>query len=502
MLLDITDLFMGLSYALDAVEAETVGATRGHGERVAYLASKMLKAHGCSDQELVDYAGVCMLHDNAVSESLREEFRLKNSAGSPDDVRQEGLTGRSGGKLGAHCILGEREIRRLPFRTDVGRIILHHHERADGKGPFGLTEDQTCLKGQILHLADSLDLGFDLRRLDRVGYGHLRRFLEEERGRLFSDCAVDLFNRALPYEDLARLRDCGQEACLRETVPVSVRSYTDGEVKGIATFFAGIVDYKSSITKAHSLGVAAKAEAMARHYGWSQDKVTRFYFAGAFHDIGKMLVPHDILEKPDKLDPQEFQTMATHAEATRKILSGIGGIGDITEWASNHHEKLDGTGYPRGLKADRLSVEDRLMACIDIYQALTEERPYKKGLPHEKAAGIMRSMAADGKIDAGIVEEMDRFFGQYQSREPLSSEKTGGDRAGKREPEGAGTEGTGLEKTGLKTRGPEGAAAEGADMGEGRLDWKCPVCGYLFEGEEPPETCPVCGAAGYRFEPV
>ena len=115
-----------------------------------------------------------------------------------------------------------------------------------------------------------------------------------------------------------------------------------------------IVDSKSSFTKNHSIGVAQKAETMAKHYGFAHEKIVRFVFAGAVHDIGKMVVGNDILEKPDKLDAGEFSQMKNHAAETYKILSSIQRLEDITEWASNHHEKLDGTGYSRRLSAEQL----------------------------------------------------------------------------------------------------------------------------------------------------
>lgn len=144
-----------------------------------------------------------------------------------------------------------------------------------------------------------------------------------------------------------------------------------------------------SFTKDHSAGVAEKAKRMAEHYQWEHEKVMRYYFAGAMHDIGKLIVGNEILEKPDKLTTDEFSQMKDHAAATCRVLHEINGFDDIVEWAANHHEKLDGSGYSRGLDASALSFEDRLMACIDIYQALTEPRPYKDGMDHCKAMKIM-----------------------------------------------------------------------------------------------------------------
>jgi HD-GYP domain-containing protein (c-di-GMP phosphodiesterase class II) len=138
--------------------------------------------------------------------------------------------------------------------------------------------------------------------------------------------------------------------------------------------------------------------------------VDKLYLAGAFHDIGKLAIPNTILEKPGKLEPAEFKKMQEHALYSYKILSKIHGFEDICSWACAHHEKLDGSGYPFGTKGDKLNHNQRLLCCIDIYQALTEPRPYKKPFSHETAIKMMRSMAAAGKIDRQITEDIDRVF--------------------------------------------------------------------------------------------
>lgn len=166
---------------------------------------------------------------------------------------------------------------------------------------------------------------------------------------------------------------------MRREVPTEMEEYTDQEIRNIAETFAKIVDYKSSFTKNHSLGVAEIADKMADFYNFDPSHRIRFYFAAALHDVGKLIIPNDILEKPGKLTSDEFVQMKTHAYATFEVLNKIPGLEDIAILASRHHEKLDGSGYPFGLKEENLSFDEKLLACIDIYQALTESRPYKDG---------------------------------------------------------------------------------------------------------------------------
>lgn len=132
--------------------------------------------------------------------------------------------------------------------------------------------------------------------------------------------------------------------------------------------------------------------------------------AGALHDIGKMAVGNEILEKPDKLKDEEFDKMKNHAGYTYLILSQVDGFEDIRDWTALHHEKLNGKGYPFGKTADELNEQERIMECVDIYQALTEERPYKKGMSHEKTCDILDDMAQKGFIDSTISNKIREFF--------------------------------------------------------------------------------------------
>lgn len=102
--------------------------------------------------------------------------------------------------------------------------------------------------------------------------------------------------------------------------------------------------------------------------------------------------------------------MKHHAAYTYYILSDINGFDEIRDWAAFHHERLDGTGYPFGKTAEELNVEERIMAGADIYQALTESRPYKSGMPHNKACSILYDMANKGWIDSDVVSNIDKCF--------------------------------------------------------------------------------------------
>ncbi len=144
-------------------------------------------------------------------------------------------------------------------------------------------------------------------------------------------------------------------------------------------------------TYRHSMFVCGSLAFFAHARGLRGDELKQLTMAGFLHDAGKACIPLAILDKPGKLDDIETQIMRTHPEHSREILLRESGLSrDIVEMAVHHHEKLDGTGYPDGLKGAELSDLVRLTAIADVYSALTEERAYKPALPPERALNMMK----------------------------------------------------------------------------------------------------------------
>lgn len=401
MVISINNILYALADSLDCVEHELFGATNYHSRRVAYMAIKMGKAFGLKDKELLNLAASAVLHDNALTEYNQSELNRGL------DV----LSDKSTVNLKDHCVMGEENVSTLPYFREAKGAILYHHEEADGTGPFGLKSEETPLFSQLIHIADIVDVAFDLGSVDYNKYKRVMNFVDGSRKTRFADKTVDVFNQVCTYGELERMDNEYVVTLLKNALPIIPVDYTNENLEGISSMFAKITDYKSEFTSSHSQGVADKARKMARYYGCGDDEIAKMYFAGALHDIGKLKVENDILEKPDKLTSEEYTQIKTHAYVTWEVLGGIDGIEDIRHWAAYHHEKLDGSGYPFGKTGDDLDRNDRLMACIDIYQALSEDRPYKKGIPHARAMEILRNEVGRGKLDGNIVEDIDRCFG-------------------------------------------------------------------------------------------
>lgn len=404
----MNDIMYALSYALDSVEAELIGGTRYHSRRVALIAVRMGKVLHMNDGELLKLAAASVLHDNALTEYNLSEAVTDPVTGLPEGNKVEPEVFPV--FLMRHCVIGERNLSILPFYQGIHNVIRYHHECADGSGPFGKKASEVPCFAKLVHLADQTDIKFDLSDISEEKYRNITAYIQNNTGVLFDGETAGAFLAAFPYEKTNVLHGEKVSDNLRAELPVIYKDYTEKDLMNIAALFAKIVDYKSSFTHDHSLGVAEKARRVAADWGYSSEQQAWIYFAGALHDIGKLVIKNDVLEKPARLTSSEYQYVQTHAFVSWQILNFIAGMKEIASWAGLHHEKLDGSGYPFGKTAKELGRNERLMVCIDIYQALTEKRPYKDGITHEEAISIMNDMVSEGKIDAEITADIDRLF--------------------------------------------------------------------------------------------
>ena len=394
MELDVLGLVAACSYALDCVETELVHVTSRHAKRVAYMSVCVAEQFGICGKDLQDLAVYALLHDNALTQYIQEELHSNLT-----DMKEMP-------RIGVHCSIGEENIQGFPFHTDVKNVILYHHENADGSGPFGKKSEEVPLFSRIIHLCDLLDQACCRKAFTTETWEWAKDVLKRIRGTMVDEECAEAFEKIFSEEYFLSLGG-NFEASLWNKVPRQKQELDFSQIKKLAGFFAKIVDYKSPFTSTHSIGVAERAEKLSRYMGFDEETVQKMYLAGALHDIGKVAVGNEILEKPDRLTDAEFAVMKHHAAYTYNILSEIDDFEEIRDFAAFHHERLDGTGYPFGKDASELNVQERMMACIDIYQALTESRPYKKGMSHERACEILKNMADKGWLDMDIIDKIE-----------------------------------------------------------------------------------------------
>jgi HD-GYP domain-containing protein (c-di-GMP phosphodiesterase class II) len=155
-------------------------------------------------------------------------------------------------------------------------------------------------------------------------------------------------------------------------------------------------------TAGHQQRVAQLSAAIAGLLGWDEERCEDVRVAASLHDIGKVVVPAEILTKPGSLSTPEYELVKSHAAAAGEILSGIEWAGPITQTILQHHERLDGSGYPLGLEGEAIIPEARVLAVADVFEAMVSHRPYRPALPAEAALAELRG-GAGAQYDASIV---------------------------------------------------------------------------------------------------
>ncbi len=176
-------------------------------------------------------------------------------------------------------------------------------------------------------------------------------------------------------------------------------------IENVIISMANAVEAKDAYTQGHIHRVASMAVNLGRKMGLCPKDTDALWLSGILHDIGKIGVPREILNKPGRLDPDEWATIKRHPDMGYKICLPLKRtLGPALEAIRHHHEKLDGSGYPDGIRGEDISVLARIMAVVDIFDALNTDRPYRKGMPREKSFEILVQEAEEGKLDREIVQ--------------------------------------------------------------------------------------------------
>lgn len=390
---NVNELLSSLSYGLDFVEKDLMSNVTNHGRRVAYIASRIGQKLNLSDKRLVDLISYSLLHDCGVTRAL-----LHTS--TEMDYRKAELTH-------LHCMEGERIIEVFPFFEPVKKVILYHHECYDGSGHFGIAGEKIPFYSRIIALADFVAIEYS----EGVHYKSILRAVKSKQGSFDPQLAELLFELGKNIEFWLSMDDAFVSDALKRNMPCLIQNLNYRDMRFVSQIFSRIIDAKSPFTGKHSREISEKTGLLCRYYRYDEDQYWQMRIAADLHDLGKLMVPNSILDKPASLTPEEIAVIQSHTFYTRRALEKISGFENITEWAANHHEKLNGSGYPYGFSEDRLDFNSRILACVDIYQALTEDRPYRPALPHDKALQVLHKMAQQHLIDGGIVEDVNAVFG-------------------------------------------------------------------------------------------
>ena len=315
-------------------------------------------------------------------------------------ARQEHMTKEI---IAARCERGADIARRLGFPEETVTAIHSLDEHWNGNGyPEGKRADEIPLFSRILNIAQTAEVF-----LARGGSDEALGVLRERRGRWFDPALVDTvtsWKKDRAWWNAVSAPDQMTQVAALEPAHAA-REVDDAGLDQVCEAFAEIIDAKSPFTYAHSTNVAMYACAIGEMLGFDAATLQRTRRAGLLHDIGKVGVSNRILDKNGPLADDERAAVQSHPMYTWEILGRVGAFASFARQASTHHEKLDGSGYPWKLRGDELDAPARAMVVADIYEALTANRPYRAGMPVEKALGILENERG-AKLDGDAIDAL------------------------------------------------------------------------------------------------
>jgi HD-GYP domain-containing protein (c-di-GMP phosphodiesterase class II) len=391
------DLVASLSDAMDLVTLNLAN----HHNRVAYIAASIADEYGLTkdDQDDLLFAGV--LHDIG---ALSRKERIDTLTFHTEHQDK-------------HSELGYLVLKQLQPLSGVASIIRHHHVSwANGEG-CECQGEQVLFGSHILRLADRVDVLIDRNQEILQQVEPIRQKIRQWSGEMFMPELVEVFlavsSRECFWFDIV---SPSLKVTLSSMVGLEATELDIDELIDLSNLFRQIIDFRSRFTAAHSSGVASCAEALAKLADFSGRECKMMRVAGYLHDLGKLAVPTEILEKSGKLTADEFNIVKTHPFLGFRLLEPVRDLDVINAWASFHHERMDGTGYPFHHDAANLPLGSRIVAVADVYTALAEDRPYRRGLDQSESLRLLRSMGNEGKLDMEIVSSLSEQADEVDSK--------------------------------------------------------------------------------------
>ena len=413
----VADLVSALSYALDL----TGGQAAGWAVRTCRIGMRLAAIMGLPADQQADLYYALLLKDTGCSSNAARVAQIFNG----DDIAAKraaklldwhGITwqgfrttfrladaGQSWHRrlartaaLGLHrrrdalevvqlrCERGASIALKMGFSARTAEAIRHLDERWDGRGaPAGLRGEQIPVLARIVSVAQTLALFAG----DPVA---AMRMLRHRGGRWFDPALVRA--AAQLRDDRVLWRQESLEESRRRVLDLDPGHLPAADAAGldrVCEAFAEVIDAKSPYTCRHSREVAEAADCITGQLDLPPAARALVRRAALLHDIGKLGISNRILDKPGGLTREEWITMRQHPRYTGEILGRVPGWQPLAEAAASHHERLDGSGYHRGLRGAHLSIESRIVAVADVYAALSVVRPYRAALPQEAVFALL-----------------------------------------------------------------------------------------------------------------
>ena len=425
----LAELVAALSLATDL----GVGQPMEHVLRTCLLALELGRLLGASDDEMAEIYDVALLrHLGCVGDAheaslfFGDELDARREIAALDYTGKVGLASFALRRIGAgrppverlrtlasalpampkgqlrsataHCEVARGLVGQLGFRSDIVAALDQVYERWDGAGmPAGVPGPALRLSARIVPLVGDAEI---LHRL--AGLEAMEATVRRRSGGRYDPDLADVFLRNAPHV-FAHIEGSQSWDAVIAAEPIARRYLTESQLDAALMAMGDFVDLKTPTFTGHSRGVAERAARAAREAGLAPARVHVVWRAGLVHDLGRSGVANSIWDKPGVLSEWEWESVRLHSYLGERMLARVGDLADVARVAASHHERLDGTGYHRGVGAAHLSFEERILAAADVRQALSEERPHRPAFNDHEAARELRREVGLGRLDGDAV---------------------------------------------------------------------------------------------------
>jgi HD-GYP domain-containing protein (c-di-GMP phosphodiesterase class II) len=357
-----------------------------------------------ADSYQVDFAGLPMMgfalsHAGAGGPFLHRLHLAANLVLTGGRAVERGLM--------AHCLSTTQMARRLGLPDEVCHPLRQVFTRWDAKGvPDGVGGEEISAPARLFHLADTVEVYHRAGGVDAAV-----EVARARRGSQFDPAMVDLFC-ADARGVLADMDAMAEATALIEAEPGLRRPLSEAELDLALEALADFTDLRSAYRAGHSRGVAGLAAAAARQWRLPDREVTALRRAALVHDLGMHGVPASILDKPGPLTATEAERMRLRSYWTERALARPPALARIGAIASLASERLDGSGYHRGLSGAAIPVTGRILAAADACRAMSEPRPHRPALSPKESAAQLRAEVHAGRLAADAVDAVLAASGQ------------------------------------------------------------------------------------------
>ncbi|HPO15609.1 MAG TPA: HD domain-containing protein [Candidatus Hydrogenedentes bacterium] len=402
--LNIFELVSSLAKTLDMMSP----VIADHHLRVAYISFRIAQELNWPSDERRELVLAGALHDIGAF-SLTERLNLLDFEYA---------------QPGKHSMAGYLLLKRFPPFEGMADLVRFHH-LPWGNGTGIMRKGVTVPRGShALNLADRIAILLSRDRPTLAQVNDIREAITRLKGQVFEPDMVEAFLRlaSKDYFWLEILSD-RVEYTIGKAAGFQLKEMTLTDLIEFSKLMCQVIDFKSEFTATHSSGVAAVSMALARFMGFSDIECQMINVSANLHDLGKLAIPSEILEKAGKLDDDERNVMRTHVYFTHQILDPIEALSVIKSWAALHQERLNGTGYPFRYTREELPLVSRLVAVADVFVAITENRPYRNGMGKDRAIGLLKKMTEEKELEPLVVKVLLEHFDSINDTRIAAQEK-------------------------------------------------------------------------------